>query len=528
MLAVARSLDAFFVAQTMRLWNKVFPSNGKTARDSAAVADSAELIYAASMRKTYVDTDRTFAFLFVIQWVAGILLACLISPLTWIGDAAQVHIHVWAAVFLGGAISAFPIFLAWKHPGEILTRHVIAMSQMLWSALLIHLTGGRIETHFHVFGSLAFLALYRDWRVIVIATVTVAADHCVRGILWPQSVFGMQIESPYRWMEHAMWVVFEDIILIRSCLRGCAETREIADREAKLSIANDRLKSQMSERLRAEAEVRRLYEDLALAHDAAIEANRVKSQFLANMSHELRTPLNAIIGYSELLQLLAAKKKDLTFVPDLERIHKSGHNLLTLINDILDISKIEAGKLELELALFDVRPLVEEVHEIIAPLASQNGNTLDVSVTPEVGFVLADSVRLKQCLLNLLSNACKFTKDGHLEFAVATEQFGNAASLVFRVRDTGIGLSPEQVARLFQPFTQADASTTRKFGGTGLGLAITKKLCEAMGGTIDLQSQLGAGSTFTIRLPTYQPPNPSKGGPEIASWENEALAATAG
>jgi len=175
-----------------------------------------------------------------------------------------------------------------------------------------------------------------------------------------------------------------------------------------------------------------------------------------------------------------------------------------------------------------VRPLVEEVHETVAPLASHNGNTLDVSVTPEVGFVLADSVRLKQCLLNLLSNACKFTKDGRVEFDVATEQFGNTASLVFRVRDSGIGLSPEQVARLFQPFTQADASTTRKFGGTGLGLAITKKLCEAMGGTIDLQSELGVGSTFTIRMLAPQPSSPSEVDPDIASWNSEELAAVLG
>ncbi|WP_254511594.1 sensor histidine kinase [Anatilimnocola floriformis] len=460
------------------------------------VTSPAEL-FADSMRETYVDTDRVFGWLMIVQWVVGVLLAMFVSPQTWIGDQSAVHVHVWAAILWGGAISIVPVYLAWYHAGEVYTRHAMAVAQMMWSALLIHLTGGRIETHFHVFGSLAFLAFYRDWHVVVTATVVVAADHFFRGVWWPQSVFGVLVESPYRWIEHAVWVVFEDIILIRSCIRGRREAHTIAEREAGLAIANEVLEEQNRVRQQAEDEVRQLYENLALAHEEAIAASQIKSQFLANMSHELRTPLNAIIGYSELMQLLAAKKKDTTFNADLEKINKAGKHLLTLINDILDISKIEAGRLSLEPQLFSVNQILDEMRETIEPLAAQNQNSLVFDCQANGALVNADPIRLKQCLLNLLSNACKFTRTGRVSLSVTQQR----EHVVLEVADTGIGLTPEQIGRLFQPFTQADASTTRKFGGTGLGLAITKKLCEAMGGNVAVESTLGVGSKFRIELP---------------------------
>lgn len=463
----------------------------------------ADALYRKIMRDTYIDTDRLFAILMLLQWIVAIALALVVSPRTWIGDESAVHIHVYAAVFLGAALSGLPIVLAWKLPGRTITRHTIAIAQMLWSALLIHLTGGRIETHFHVFGSLAFLAFYRDWRVLVTATVVVAADHFLRGVWWPQSVFGVLVESPFRWIEHAVWVVFEDVILVWSCLRGCREARTIAEREAGLSVANEVLAEQNAERRRAEQEVRRLYDTLTVAHEQALAASRVKSQFLANMSHELRTPLNAIIGYSELLQLLAAKKKDLTYTGDLEKIQKAGKHLLALINDILDISKIEAGRTELELQVFDVNQIIDEIRETITPLAAQNANQLEINIEQGLLPVNADPTRLKQCLLNLLSNACKFTNQGRVSLSVDKQPAPAGENLVFQVADTGIGLTPEQIAKLFQPFTQADASTTRKFGGTGLGLAITKKLCEAMGGQVSVESTVSVGSVFRIQMPAH-------------------------
>jgi len=222
------------------------------------------------------------------------------------------------------------------------------------------------------------------------------------------------------------------------------------------------------------------------------------------MSHELRTPLNAIIGYSELLQLLAAKKQDASQVADLERINKAGKHLLTLINDILDISKIEAGKLQIEMQDLAVPMILDEIRETIQLLAEKNNNTLEFQVAPHLSPVFADAVRLKQCLLNLLSNACKFTRNGRVTLSVTQETLNAGEFIMLRVADTGVGLTEEQISRLFQPFAQADASTTRKFGGTGLGLAITKKLCEAMNGGISLLSQIGVGSTFCIQLPAQK------------------------
>jgi signal transduction histidine kinase len=240
---------------------------------------------------------------------------------------------------------------------------------------------------------------------------------------------------------------------------------------------------------------------LRIAKVSAEEANRIKGQFLANMSHELRTPLNAIIGYSEMLQELCRDDSNDDYIPDLEKIQWAGKHLLALINDILDLSKIEAGKIELFLEDFKIADLIKEVTATSQPLVQKNGNTLEVTGAEPAGSMHADVTRVRQCLFNLLSNASKFTQEGKITVAITREKKGNDDWLHFAVSDTGIGMTPEQMGKLFQAFTQADASTTRKFGGTGLGLAITKKFCQMMGGDITVRSEPNKGSTFTIHLP---------------------------
>ena len=245
----------------------------------------------------------------------------------------------------------------------------------------------------------------------------------------------------------------------------------------------------------------RLFKESQAKSEQLAEASKLKSQFLANMSHELRTPLNAIIGLAEMLIEDARAVERAAEVEPLERILRAAHHLLELINDILDLSKIEAGRMDLHLETFAIEPLVADVATTIGPVAAKNGNQLVVNCPPDIGEMHADPTRLRQTLLNLMSNAGKFTERGRVTIDVARREAGGREEITIAVGDTGIGMSSEQLGRLFQEFVQADPSTTRKYGGTGLGLAISRHFCQMMGGDISVQSDLGRGSTFTVRLP---------------------------
>ncbi len=278
--------------------------------------------------------------------------------------------------------------------------------------------------------------------------------------------------------------------------------RRVRERTAQLSISNEQLR-QTNIDLEREITVRRRAEAaLAKAKEAAEAANRAKSAFLANMSHELRTPLNAIIGYSELLQEDAADGYFDDVQGDLVNITTAGRLLLTLINDILDMSKIEAGKMGLHLEEFAVWEMLHEVTETVKPLMAEHDNIFEVQLAKDLGTMCADTVKVRQILLNLLSNAAKFTDNGAVTFTVErTAAAEDGDWFVFRVADTGIGMTAEQQGRLFQAFMQADDSMTRKYGGTGLGLAISYHYCKMMGGDIAVESELGVGSVFAVRLP---------------------------
>ena len=294
--------------------------------------------------------------------------------------------------------------------------------------------------------------------------------------------------SKSRWLElrlrpsnHGLSVFWEDI-----------SSHKKAEFQLALSIeANDEaLKKADDARKRAEIEQLK-----------AEEANRAKSEFLANMSHELRTPLNAIIGYSEMLEEDAEDCDQVDFIPELQKIQGAGKHLLGLINDVLDLSKVEAGHMELYLETFSIMSLVQDVASTMQPVITQNNNILKIQCAADIGTMHADQVKVRQSLFNLLSNASKFTKNGAITVKVSADNIQGKEWINFQIQDTGIGMLPEQLQKVFNAFAQADSSTTRKYGGTGLGLTITKKFVQMMGGAVNVESEVGTGTTFTMQIP---------------------------
>jgi signal transduction histidine kinase/CheY-like chemotaxis protein len=483
--------------------------------DRALITERARRIFAEELLKIRRGTDRVFAALLSLQWVAAVATALWVSPYTWSGAESRLHPHVWAAVGLGVLCTLVPLTLMWKQPGSELTRQVIAVSQVSWSALLIHLTGGRIETHFHIFGSLAFLAWYMDVRVLVTATALTIADHLARGFYWPQSVFGSASASNWRAIEHGGWVLFEDVFLVIWIHFGLRTLWSNALQQARLRHTNHLIETKVRDRtgelqayanemeaaqhtLREQARVLSSQAaDLKRANQEAEQANRAKSEFLANMSHEIRTPMTAILGFADVLAETLREPEQLDAITTIKR---NGAYLLELVNDILDLSKIEAGKLQLERIRCQTLSVIADVASLMRVRAASKGLPLDVEyVGPIPETIETDPTRLRQILINLIGNAIKFTEVGRVRLIV-TMRREPQPRLCIDVVDTGLGMTDAQVARLFTPFTQADASTTRRFGGTGLGLSISKRFAEMLDGELTVDSKLGAGSTFHLQV----------------------------
>jgi two-component system sensor histidine kinase/response regulator len=624
----------------VRKTNSEYQTVSKVDRESDRPADDtsrAAILFDELRQRVFRQTDHVFAGLMVVQWICAIAAALWLSPTTWAGSESSVNVHVWAAIFLGGVLTVLPLMLVLRCPGSALTRHTIAVCEMLFSALLIDITGGRIETHFHIFGALALLAFYRDWRVLITASAVTAVHHGLFGVLAPQNIYGVYMIQPWRWIEHTGWVVFEDVFLTISIVQSLKEMLGLAERQADLEAANANVEQKVSERtaelersrellVRSETMIRQLFDavpDLVtvsrlsdgkfievnaellrrtglsreqalatstleidqwvrpedrqgfvrklqadghvrefkvdfrfrgavvpfyasavvvaldgvpcvvgVAHDisrlmdsqralrevqrrlkaqvaeltatqseligtreAALAASRSKSEFLSSMSHEIRTPMNAILGMPELLEeteLNPDQKKFLSIV------RNNGDALLSLINDILDLAKVEAGRLTIERVDFDLEALTDKVVETLSVRAHAKGLELAMHLMPDVPRqVVGDPLRLRQILINLLGNAIKFTEAGQVLLSVERDSTaGGPGALLFTVADTGIGIAKDKLDAVFANFTQADSSTTRRYGGSGLGLAIAKRLVSLMDGRIWVESELGAGSAF--------------------------------
>jgi signal transduction histidine kinase len=454
------------------------PSCNLALVDQAAIAPRAADIFATRLRLVHERTDRMFAWLLAAEYLAGIAAALIISPRAWAGAESQIHIHVWSAVILGGLIVSLPILLALRWPGERLTRHVIAIGQMLISALYIHLTGGRIETHFHVFGSLAFLAFYRDWYVLVTAAAVVALDHLLRGLFWPQSVYGTLAASQWRWLEHAGWVVFEVFFLRLACLKNLAEMREDAQQKAVL---------EQSHRL-IEEEVARRTADLA-------RKNKELDEFTYVASHDLQEPVRKLISFSKLLEQDAGAALNDRARNDLKFIVDAASRMRSLIQDLLALSRTGRAAMKVEPVKLD--ECVSRALEALELRIQESQATIEADALPEIPV---DRTLITQLYQNLVGNALKFTPTGRTpKIRLSAAQRGDQWELA--VEDNGLGIKSEYAERIFKPFQRLH--NRGEYEGTGIGLAICKKAVERHGGDIWVESQPGEGSRFKFTLPIH-------------------------
>ncbi|HVO43669.1 MAG TPA: response regulator [Aggregatilineales bacterium] len=331
----------------------------------------------------------------------------------------------------------------------------------------------------------AFLALTSVGTLLIGLLIFINANN-------PASrVAGNVVDYLAIWSFLVIMAVMTDTFVLYLRTTEAIRRRELETANQRLRASEASLEQRVAERTR----------DLEIARKQAEDASLVKSQFLASTSHELRTPLNAIIGYSELIEEECLDHGQQEFVPDLKRIQTAAKHLLALVNDILDLAKIEAGKMELFLETINIPAMINDIVVTVTPLVEKNANKLAVTCPAELGTMSADLTKVRQIVFNLLSNAAKFTKTGQINLEVSRPSDRGGDWLVIKVSDTGIGMTPDQIDKLFQDFSQVDSSTTRKYGGTGLGLSISRRFVEMMGGDIAVQSAYGKGSTFTVRLP---------------------------
>ncbi len=512
--------------------------------------DRTETIFHDQLAIQRARTTRIFAWLMLAQWIGAIVAALVISPQTWIGEQHRVHQHVWVAILFGGVLASLPIALALTFPGRVFTRHVIAVAQMLFSSLLIHLSGGRIETHFHVFGSLAFLAFYRDWRVLATATVVVALDHMLRGLFLPLSVFGTSIASPWRWVEHAGWVVFEDIVLVLSCHRGLAELRDIAEQQARLEHAKaateNEVRVRTSELREANARLLDAAAEREALHNQLLTASREagRAEVAIGVLHNVGNVLNSVnvaatlvsqaLRASEVPNLVQAGgmlREHAADLPAFLREDERGRHLPAFLIEVAEcLGKEHEGMLrELDTVTQGVahvkqvislqqshakrKTLADEVNPadlVEAALQMQQDSPTAHAVTVVRRIEATDPVHLDkhqvlQILVNLVSNAKQATrhcKPGEARIGIAAmEQRDDTGRRVrFEVTDNGVGIPKENLGRIF-----SHGFTTRA-DGHGFGLHTAATAAQAMGGSLKAESNgPGHGARFVLVLPVASP-----------------------
>src|ERR1700733_3514526 len=479
----------------------------KTIDTSDANAARAEELFKEQQQNIICHTDRIFSWLMIFQWIFAIGLALWLSPLAWSGVNSRIHPHVWLAIFFGGIITSFPVFLARTQPGKTMTRHVIAIGQMLMSALLIHLTGGRIETHFHVFGSLAILAFYRDWRVLVSASAVVFVDHVVRGIFIPESVYGVLSASIWRSLEHAGWVVFEDTFLIISIRKSLSEMKLVAERQAKLEAVNEIIEQTVTERTheltQENLERRQTEEELRKSQAQLAQSQKMEAvgRLAGGVAHDFNNLLTVIDGYCA-ISLQAVEDDSLQ--KNIAEIQRASERAASLTGQLLAFSR----KQILQPRVFQLNEIVHGMEKMLRRLI---GEDIELSTNFDLllGYVKADPGQIEQVIMNLAVNARDaMPRGGKLTISTSTVTIDQKTQvrnrtleageyILLAITDNGVGMTEEIKAHLFEPFF-----TTKGLGkGTGLGLATCYGIICQSGGDIRVYSEPNSGTTFKIYLP---------------------------
>ncbi|WP_426751421.1 sensor histidine kinase [Myxococcus sp. Y35] len=432
--------------------------------------------------------DSRFAALMVGQWLVAIAVAAVLSPFAWQGTSREVHPHLQVAALLGGLLSAFPLVLVHVRPGDVATRHVVAVAQMLWAALFIHLTGGRIETHFYVFGSLAFLAFYRDPAVMATATVTAVVEHCLRGIWWPESIFGVANPAWWRFLEHSFWMVFVNGVLVIACRETLREMRRVAVQQVLLEGAY------ASERVDHEHALARVRRELSSYREQAARVEKLAAvgRMTATVSHELRNPL-AAARTANAVVVRHLRKLDVTLADQrlqrfLEIIERELEVCSRISSELLDFAR----ERPLTLRPCSLHALMEEVLDVV-PRREDVRILNNVPASLEPPWV--DRELLRQVLINLVQNAVEAMPQGRAGRVEVSAEGGEGSPFIIRVSDNGMGIPEPMQERIFEPLF------TTKPAGTGLGLSVVASTVRQHGGTLRVESREGEGSVFTLCLP---------------------------
>jgi signal transduction histidine kinase len=517
-------------------------SEQSLALDDRYVERRAEEIFTQQLFHIHSHTDRLFAVLFVLQWLFAIGCALILTPRTWVGAENYVHAHVWISIFFGGLLSAAPIVAALMNPGAVSTRNLIAITQVLYSALLIHLTGGRIETHFHVFGSLAIMAFYRDCRIFIPATIVVFVDHLARGIFWPESVFGVLTAAPWRAFEHAGWVLFEVLFLTWGCITASRDLRTVALTQAQLEQANRTVEVKVLNR------TDELYRRSCELEDEMKRRQKLESQLLqaqksesigelaAGIAHEINTPMQFISDNIEYLSECCEKLFEVVDAYE-HNLHgsdvqRSWQERRQELAEITERNRFDTIRQQVPTAISESLEGVNRVIGIVramkefshqgreAKLGVDLNNAvrstimisrnrwkyvadLETDLDPDLPTLHCVSAEINQVLLNLIVNAAdavadKASDDGDNKGRIIVRTRGVDDCIIVEVADTGCGIPPEIRSRIFDPFF-----TTKDVGkGTGQGLAICYNIIvNKQHGAIEVDSEPGLGTTFRVKLP---------------------------